>query len=169
MPKLPESDAAALASGPYGSLFSVIGVRPRIAESLARHLRDVGESGTVPRRTKELVALMVSWLNVCVVCAKSHEALARHLGVDQETLDALEDYTRSEKFSPAERTALSASVALTREPRALPPAIRDQLRAHYDEGEVLEILATIGLYNYVNRLHNALEVDVTPEMRGCEP
>ena len=169
MPRLPQNDAAALADGPYGSLFSALAVRPRIAESLARHLRDVGESGSVPRRTKELVALMVSWLNVCVVCAKSHEALARHLGVDQETLDALEDYTRSDRFTAAERAALSAAVALTREPRALPPPVRDALRAHFDEGGCVEILATIGLYNYVNRLHNALEIDVTPEMRACEP
>jgi uncharacterized peroxidase-related enzyme len=122
----------------------------------------------VPRRTKELCALMVSWLNVCVACAKSHEALARHLGVDQETLDALEDYTRSDRFSSEERAALSAAIALTREPRALPPAVRESLSEHYTEGECAEIIAVVGLYNYVNRVHNALAV-ATPEMRGCEP
>ena len=111
---------------------------------------------------------MVSWLNACVKCAKSHEALALHLGVDQETLDDLEDYTRSDRFSEGERAALSAAISLTREPRALPPPVRDALRKHYIEGEIAEIIAVVGLYNYVNRLHNAL-VEPTPEMQGCEP
>ena len=110
---------------------------------------------------------MVSWLNACVACAKSHEALARHVGVDQQTLDELENYARSDRFTDAERAALSAAIALTREPRALPPAVRDALRAHYGDGEVSEIIAVVGLYNYVNRLHNAL-IEPTPEMQGCE-
>ena len=40
--------------------------RPQIARSLAAHVREVMEAGTVPRRTKELLAVMVSWLNACV-------------------------------------------------------------------------------------------------------
>ena len=151
----------------YDVLFEALASRPQIARSLAAQIRDVGSEGTVPKRTKELVAIMVSWLNACVACAKSHEALARYVGVDQATLDELEDYTRSSRFEPAERAALSAAVALTREPRALPKPIWDDLRAHYDEAECVEILATIGLYNYVNRLRNAL--DLTPEMQACEP
>ena len=153
---------------PYDPLFAAMNGRPELARTLARHLGELSQSGTVPRRTKELVALMVSWLNVCVACAKSHEALARHLGVDEATLAELEDYTRSDRFTGAERAALSAAVALTREPRALPPAVRAGLREYYDDGECVEIVATIGAYNYVSRLSNAL-LDATPEMRGCEP
>lgn len=144
------------------SLFQEIAVRPHIARSLAAHLRDVNDSGTVPARTKELVALMVGWLNACEYCTCVHEEIALRLGISTETLASLGDFARSPHFSDAERAALAATVALTREPRAIPPPVWEQLRANYDEGECIEILATIGANNYVSRLSNALGLSATP-------
>jgi AhpD family alkylhydroperoxidase len=137
-------------------LFDAIAVRPQMARTLARHLEQL-ERGTLPARTRELCALMVAWLNACENCTQSHVDMARSLGVDQATLDELGDYQRSERFSAAERAALSAAVALTREPRALPPAVAGALREHYDPGTFVEIVATIGVHNYLTRLSNALK------------
>ncbi|MDP9110557.1 MAG: carboxymuconolactone decarboxylase family protein, partial [Candidatus Eremiobacteraeota bacterium] len=131
------------------------------ARSLAAHVRDMSEDGAVSARTKELIALMVGWLNACDYCTCVHEDIAQRLGIDTETLAALGDFARSPNFSEAERAALSATVALTREPRALPPAVSDALSAHYDEGARVEILASIGLFNYLSRLSNALGVEAT--------
>ena len=136
-------------------LFEALSARPQIARTLARHVEAL-EQGTLPARTRELCALMVSWLNACQNCLEAHGEIASQLGVDRATLDDLADFARSERFSPAERAALSASVALTREPRALPPAVRADLESHYDSGTIAEIVATIGLYNYLTRANNAL-------------
>ena len=112
----------------------------------------------MPARARELVALMVGWLNACDYCTCVHEEYARKLGVDAATLESLGDFARSEHFTDAERAALSATVALTREPRALPPPVWDALRAHYDEATCIEIISWIGLNNYVSRVSNALNV-----------
>lgn len=135
--------------------FSAISARPEIARSLASLLRDIN-GGTVPPRTKELIALMVGWLNACDYCTCVHEEYALKLGVDTETLASLGDFARSPLFSDAERAALSATVSLTREPRALPPPVWDALHAHYDDGECIEILAAIGIHNAIGRMSNAL-------------
>jgi AhpD family alkylhydroperoxidase len=139
-----------------GDLFESLAARPQLARTLARHIEQV-QAGTVPRRTKELCALMVSWLNACESCLQTHSEMALSLGVDQPTLDELGNFATSERFSAAERAALSAAVALTREPRALPPPVREMLDQYYDEGELAEIVATIGLYNYLTRANNALK------------
>lgn len=131
--------------------------RPHVARTLARHIAEL-QAGTVPRRTKELIALMVAWLNACENCTQTHAEMARELGVDQATLDDLGNFARSERYPPSERSALAAAVALTREPRALPDAVRDQLLEHFDEAEIVEIVATIGLYNYLTRANNALRL-----------
>jgi AhpD family alkylhydroperoxidase len=123
---------------------------------LARHVAELNE-GTVPRKTKELCALMVSWLNACENCTQAHAEMAASLGVERAALDDLTNYARSDHFSAAERAALAATVALTREPRALPPAVREGLEAHYDAGEIVEIVAAIGLTNYLSRASNALK------------
>ena len=148
----------------HHSLFEALAVRPQLARSLAAHMRELGEGGTVPRRTKELIALMVGWLNACDYCTCVHEEIARHLGIDTATLEGLSDFARSPHFTEAERAALAATVALTREPRALPPAIWENLRERYDEGEIAEILAAIGLNNYVSRLSNALGIEATQQV-----
>jgi AhpD family alkylhydroperoxidase len=136
-------------------LWEALAVRPELARTLARHVAELNE-GSVARRTKELCALMVSWLNACENCTEAHAEMARSLGVDRATLDDLTNFARSDRFSPGERAALSAAVALTREPRALPPSVREQLEAHYDAGEIVEIVAAIGLTNYLSRASNAL-------------
>ncbi|MEO9171195.1 MAG: carboxymuconolactone decarboxylase family protein [Candidatus Baltobacteraceae bacterium] len=145
----------------YGSLFEAIAVRPHLARSLAAHVRDLREEGPVPERTKELIALMVGWLNACDYCTCVHEEIARRLGIEETTLAALGDFAHSAFFNDAERAALAAAVSLTREPRALPPAVWAGLRAQYDEGACVEIIASIGLNNYLSRLSNALGVQAT--------
>ncbi len=144
-------------------MFEALAARPQIARSLAAHLRDLSDSGTVPARTKELIALMVGWLNACEYCTCVHEEIALSLGVDEATLSTLGDFATSPQFGDAERAALAATVALTREPRALPPAVSQALRANYDEGEIVEILAIIGANNYVSRLSNSLGLRREPK------
>ena len=91
----------------------------------------------------------------------SHGALARRLGVEDAMLDELWDYARSERFSSAERAALVAAVVMTREPRAMPDAVWEGLRQHFDDGQIVEIICTIGLFNYFNRVNNALQIEIT--------
>lgn len=136
-------------------LFETLGARPELARTLAAHVRSVGD-GTLAERTRELIALMVAWLNACDYCTCVHEEIARRVGVDESTLAALGDFASSDRFSDAERAALHATVALTREPRGLPPALMQALREHYGEAGTIDVLAAIGLNNYLSRITNAL-------------
>ena len=105
---------------------------------------------------------MVAWLNACDYCTCVHEEIARRLGIDAPTLETLGDFARSPRFNDAERAALHAAVVLTREPRALPPAISDALKSNYDSSQCVEILSAIGLNNYLSRLSNALSLGEHP-------
>ncbi len=41
-----------------------------------------------------------------------------------------------------------------------------RLRKHYEEGEILEISAMAGLFNYFNRITNALHIEPTGPGEG---
>lgn len=138
-------------------LFDALAAHPGLARSLAAHVRDF-DAGILPPRTRELIALMVAWLNACDYCTCVHEEIAQSVGVDEATLAELGDFARSPHFSEAERSALTATVALTREPRALPPPLWEALRANYDEAGCIEVIAAIGLNNYLSRVVNALQL-----------
>lgn len=145
---------------PHDGVMDALAARPEIARTAREHLEAVMRGGRVPEVTKELCAAMVSAVNFCQPSVVEHRRRAADLGADADTLNALWDYARSDRFTGAQKAALAAAVALTREPRALPQAVREQLEAHYDEGEILEILCAIGAFNYINRVSNALQTQI---------
>ncbi|HJW93527.1 MAG TPA: carboxymuconolactone decarboxylase family protein [Thermoanaerobaculia bacterium] len=53
------------ARGNVPNMFRVYAHRPEILKTMVAHLNAVTNSGTVPVRTKELVATLVSRLNSC--------------------------------------------------------------------------------------------------------
>jgi alkylhydroperoxidase family enzyme len=53
------------ARGNVPNMFRVYAHRPEILQTMVAHLNAVTHTGTVPPRTKELVATLVSRINVC--------------------------------------------------------------------------------------------------------
>jgi alkylhydroperoxidase family enzyme len=86
--------------------------------------------------------------------------LARRFGATEAEIAALEtgDF---EVFSPADRVALQVSEQLTLDSKAISDETFTELRRHFDEGQVVEIAAVAGLFNYFNRFNNALEMEPT--------
>ncbi len=72
----------------------------------------------------------------------------------------------SELFSPAERAALAWAKQLTIDAHAVDERLFARLREHYDEGEIVEITAMAGLFNYFNRVNDALLVEPTKPGEG---
>jgi alkylhydroperoxidase family enzyme len=50
---------------------------------------------------------------------------------------------------------------MSRDSNAVDDARWEILRSQFDEGEIVEIAATAGLFNYFNRVNNALRVEPT--------
>jgi alkylhydroperoxidase family enzyme len=89
--------------------------------------------------------------------------LAKRLGVAEELLDAMYHLdAHADRFTPAERAALAFAERMTTDARGVDEEVWAELRAHFDEGQVVELAAVIGLFNYFNRFNDALRVPVTP-------
>ncbi len=57
--------------------------------------------------------------------------------------------------------ALHVAEVMTHGNGHLEEGLWQQLRQHFDEGEVVEITGAIGLFNYFNHFNNALEMEPT--------
>ena len=66
-----------------------------------------------------------------------------------------------EQFEPAWGAALRYADAMTLGGGEVSDPVYAALAAHWDEGQVVEITEVIGLFNYFNRLTNALRVEIT--------
>ena len=64
-------------------------------------------------------------------------------------------------FTPAELAALAFAERMTTDAHGVSEDIWIDLTEHFDEGQIIEIAAVIGLFNYFNRFNIALEIPVT--------
>jgi alkylhydroperoxidase family enzyme len=89
--------------------------------------------------------------------------LAKQLGASEALLDAMYHIDEhAELFTPAERAALTLAERMTTDAHGVDEEVWAELRTHWDEGQIVELAAVIGLFNYFNRFNDALRVDVTP-------
>jgi len=86
--------------------------------------------------------------------------LARREGATETELKALETGELA-AFRPRERVALEFAEAMTRDSTRVSDELFRRLREQFDEGEIVEIAAVAGLFNYFNRFNNALEMEPT--------
>ena len=86
--------------------------------------------------------------------------MARRLGATEAEMLALEKGDLS-AFGARERVALEFAEKLTRDSNHLPDELFAELRRHFDEGQIVEVAAVAGVFNYFNRFNNALQVEPT--------
>jgi alkylhydroperoxidase family enzyme len=87
--------------------------------------------------------------------------LARRHGYTDDQIDKLADFRSRDDFTDGEKVALELAERVTRDPQEVNDDFWAELRRHFDEGEIVELLAAIGLFNYFNRFNDALRMEPT--------
>jgi len=122
------------------------------------------DEGEVPKALRFMVAHVVSQACGDAYCAAHNAENAAHIAeVPLEKVEALPQFRASPLFTPAERAALE----LARAAGACPPAVTDahfaELRKHYTEDAVIEIVAVIALLGWLNRWNMTLATPLERE------
>jgi alkylhydroperoxidase family enzyme len=81
---------------------------------------------------------------------------AGRAGAEQARLEAIWEYQTSELFGEAERAALDFAVHAASVPNLVTDDDFVRLRQHWDEGQIVEILAAVALYGFLNRWNDSL-------------
>jgi uncharacterized peroxidase-related enzyme len=155
--------------GNVPNMFRTVAHRPEILQTMIAHMEAVLNTGTLPTSLKELVIVRTSQMNGCEYCLASHSLLAKKLGYSDAQIASLPHFEDSESFTPREKSALRLAERLTRNERPLDDAELADLKTHFSEGEIVELMAASGLFNYFNRFNNLLAMEPTPAGAGVEP
>ena len=154
--------------GNVPNMFRTVAHRPEIFATMIAHFEAILNTGTLPTRLKELLIVRTSQLNGCDYCLASHTAISRKLGWSSEQLDHLAEYESRDDFSAAEKAAIHLAEKMTADSNRYTDAEFAHLRSFYDEGEVVELMAAIGIFNYFNRFNNLLQMESTQAGEGAE-
>jgi uncharacterized peroxidase-related enzyme len=152
--------------GNVPNMFRTMAHRPEIFSTMMAHFSAVLNTGTVSTKLKELIIVRTSQLNVTPYCLASHTALAKGLGWTDDQLDNLSTWQSRPDFTPAEKAALRLAETVTLNANVLSDEQFAELKSFYDDGEIVELLCSIGLFNYFNRFNNALQMEPTKPGEG---
>lgn len=147
--------------GNIPNMFRTLAYRPEILRTMIAHFRAIMESGTVGIKLKELVAVRTSQINRCDYCVSSHAQVAQRFGWNEEQLADLANFRTRSDFTPREKAALELAERESLDSHNVDDEFWGRLREHFDEGEIIELAATIGLFNYFTRFNNALRLEPT--------
>lgn len=147
--------------GNVPNMFRTVAHRPQILQTMIAHMEAVLNTGTLPTSLKELVIVRTSQMNDCEYCLASHSLLAKKLGYSPEQIEGLPHFEGRSDFTEREKAALRLAERLTRNERPLTEAELTELKRFFDEGEIVELMAASGLFNYFNRFNNLLAMEPT--------
>ncbi|MES2940611.1 MAG: carboxymuconolactone decarboxylase family protein [Pseudomonadota bacterium] len=136
--------------------------RPDIVRAFMALNQAVLYEGTVPRETKMLVSLASSYAAGCLYCQSHMANLSSIYQASDEKVAALWNFEDSPLFTPAERAAIRLALKAGRQPNEASQGDFDELKKHYDDGQIVEIVASIALFGYLNRWNDTMATALEP-------
>lgn len=136
--------------------------RPDIVKAFMALNQAVLYEGTVSKELKMLVSLASSFAAGCRYC-QSHMANLSHLyQASDEKIAAILNYENSPLFTDAERATIGLAFKAAQSPNAATEREFEALRKHFDDGEIVEIVASIALFGFLNRWNDTMATTLEP-------
>jgi uncharacterized peroxidase-related enzyme len=132
--------------------------KPKLVKGFAElNAAVMDPAGEVDVGLRRLIGHVVSRVAGCQYC-QAHTLLGAHnKGVADDKLAAVWNYATSPLYSARERAALDFAVAASQQPNAVTDEVWAELRAHWSETEVVEILAVVAMFAFLNRWNDTMQ------------
>lgn len=141
--------------------FHVLAHRPRVLEQFQGFFGAIMREGDVDPGLKQLIAHVVSRSAGCRYCQAHTGHFAHTLaGVAVDKIEAVWEFEQSPLFSEAERAALRLAAAAGTVPNSATDEHFVELHKHYGESEIVEIVAVVSMFGFLNRFNDTLANDL---------
>jgi len=137
-----------------------MGRRPAIAEAFMKLNQAILYEGSVPEQLKMLISLITSQATGCRYCQAHMANLSSVYENSDEKIRAVWEFETSKLFSEAERAALRLAYHAALVPNEACEEDFEALKNHYSDEEIVEIVASIALFGYLNRWNDAMATEL---------
>jgi alkylhydroperoxidase family enzyme len=113
-------------------------------------------------KIQQLVIIKTSALNQSAYCMSHNVPLGRKVGLSDAQIAAAQgdDYLRSPDLDDRQKAAIRWADAVTQMTARDDDAAFAEMRKHFSEKQIVELTVFCGMWNYSNRLCEALHVDL---------
>lgn len=136
---------------------------PGLFEAFGTFGATVMNAGHIQPSLVQLIAHVASTAAGCQYCQAHTATHAHHLGVDTAKLEAVWSFETDDRFTDAERAALTLARDAAQIPNLATDGHFEELRQHFDETQIVQIVAVISLFGYLNRWNDTMATTLEPE------
>ncbi len=153
------------------NIFKITGHAPEMAKKMWEIFFDILQEGQISWYDKELLILKATKMGDCFYCVTQHEAVSARLGVSEEKQRDIVgvEYQTSPHFKSNEVAILDLCAQMVLNPEKITQEMWDNVKKYYDDGQIVEIVATIGAYLQVSKFGDALGVELESVWSGYQP
>ncbi len=129
---------------------------PELRQAFNELVQVVWSEKGLSEQFKQELFTMASLASGCTHC-QSHGAFhLNDMGVEKERIRAIWEYETSDLFTDAERAGLDLARGAAQTPNATTPENFENLRKHYADSEIIEILALNSAAAWLNRWNDTI-------------
>lgn len=140
----------------------VMARKPSLLRAMGELVRAVYGPGRVDPGLTRFVGEAASKAAGCVYCSAHAANCALDHGVDIAKIRAVWRFEESELFTPREQAAIRLGMKAGRVPNETGDGDFVELARWFDEDEILEIIAVLALFRFLNRWNTTLSTTLEP-------
>ena len=134
--------------------------RPNIVRAFMQLNQAVLYEGSVSEELKMLISLISSQVAGCRYCQAHMANLSKIYAASQDKIGAVWEFESSPLFSNAERAALRLAYFGAMSPSQATQEHFDEIYKHFDEEQVVEIVASLSLFGFLNRWNDTMATEL---------
>lgn len=138
--------------------------RPSIAYAFIELNKAVMQNkGNVSSSLKRLIGYISSNAAGCRYCQAHTMRAAERYGAEAEQMNNIWEFKTHNAFSESERSALEFALASSILPNSVDDRIAENLRLYWNDGDIVEIVAVVSLFGYLNRWNDSMGTELEKE------
>ena len=131
--------------------------KPGLAEEFVNLNKAVMKNdSTITSEFKRLIAFVSSNATGCRYCQAHTIRAAERYGSSKERMSEVWHFEDSTHFSEKEKSALAFTIAASKVPQAVTPNLEQNLKTHWSDDEIVEIMGVVALFGYLNRWNDVM-------------
>ena len=150
--------------GPFANQVKVFAQRPPALKHIMGLLLDLKEEACLPQRYLEIALVVVSRINECDYCVVHHNPRLIAEGLDSETVENILN-PDCPGLNDLDCLVRDFAVQVTNTPGRIRDKMFADLREHFTEAQIVELVLRTALCGFFNRFNDTLQIEVEKEAR----
>jgi uncharacterized peroxidase-related enzyme len=131
--------------------------KPELAEAfVSLNIAVMKNDGSITSEQKRLFAFLSSSTTGCRYCQAHTLLAAERYGASKERLENIWDFENQDCYTESEKAAFRFVIAASKVPVAVTEDIESEMKTHWSDNQIVEIMGVVALFGYLNRWNDVM-------------